>query len=195
VEIKSHFALLGTAALLLCCGPVTATPCTGVNVGTSMTSDVTLNAIASTQCEIVDGNSGAPQNTPGTAPIPTDGAFAGGPWTQGAFSSFFSAGHNGTWSWNGGPGGFDVMFSLHAGGDSGFFIFTDIFLPANATSAGTWLIDWVNNGNQHPDFSNAQVWYRADTDVIRITVPEPSSLALIGLGLLGLVGVFRQRNG
>ena len=217
MKMKMLLSSLGVAGLAgIFCGPAMAIPCTGVNVGTSVSSDVTLHGTNSTQCEIASGNSGMAGGNSGL--IPTDGAFApGGSWTQigsegvvqhsGAvpgltFTGFsFTGGTalNGTWgvSWTG-TGGVDLLFSMHAGGFSGFFVFSDLFLPSNASWTGTWLIDWLNNGGQHPAESNWQVWVRADNDVpgggVGNSIPEPESLALLGLGLVAFSAARRRRT-
>lgn len=216
MKVKTLFSSLGIAAVagLLWCGSAMAIPCTGVNVGTSVTSDVTLHGVNSTQCEIASGSSG--HGGGDSSLIPTDGAFSpGGSWTQigsegavqnsGAVPGLtftglsFSGGnsHNGTWgvSWTG-SGGVDLLFSMHAGGFSGFFVFSDLLLPINSTWTGTWLIDWLNNGGQNPGESNWQVWVRADSDAgggPGNSIPEPGTLALLGVGLV-LFGAARRRK-
>ena len=206
------FASVGVGALsvLFCVSSALAIPCTGVNISTSMTSDVTLHGINSSQCEIASGNSGKAGGN--SALIPTDGMFAGGAWSQigsegtvtnsGAVPGLvftglnFSGGNsqNGTWglSWTG-SGGVDLLFSMHAGGFSGFFDFNNVVLPSNSSWAGTWLIDWVNNGNQHPDESNWQVWARVGRNVRE--TPEPSILGLFGIGLVVFGAARRRRAG
>jgi hypothetical protein len=221
MKMKSIPLLLGAATLvgLSCANLAIAGPlaCTGVNVGTSTVADVTLNGSNSTQCETVDGNSGMAGGN--SSLIPTDGDF--GPaksWTQvgkresgssivngggpinGITLTDFSFDGNGalsgTWDlgWTGGPAGLDILFSIHGGGTSGFFVFEGVALPANGTWDGTWAIDFLNNGRQNPTESNAQVWFREDTNVIiQKTVPEPTTLGLLSLGLAAL-GFLRRRK-
>jgi hypothetical protein len=212
-----NFSLSGIVALLalLCGSAAMAAACTGVNVGTSATGDVTLHGSASSQCEIVDGNSGMMGGD--SALIPSDGFFGGGSWLQiggdGSilhsggpvngitFTSFGFTGtalKNGGWGlgWTGGPSGVDLLFSMHAGGFSGFFVFEGVDLSKDASWVGTWLIKWFNSsGHAIGNESNVQVWARPDLNVNLTSVPEPASLALVGLGLLCLVATsFRQQR-
>ncbi len=206
---KVKFSLSGIVALLglLYGSAAMATACTGFNVGTSATGDVTLHGSASTQCEIVDGNSGMGGGNSGL--IPSDGFFGGGSWLQIGgdggilhsggpvngitFTSFpFTGGgtQSGGWGlgWTGGPSGVDLLFSMHAGGVSGFFVFEGVALAKDTSWIGTWLINWFNSSGKNPGGeSNVQVWARPDLNVNLTTIPEPTSLALVGLGLLCLV--------
>src|SRR5450432_3745934 len=93
MRIRLLSSLNAVVALLamLCGGVAMATPCTGVNVNTSSTGDVTLGVHSSTQCEIVAGNSGMGGGNAGL--IPSDGHFAGGSWLQiGGEGSILNAG-------------------------------------------------------------------------------------------------------
>jgi hypothetical protein len=143
--------------------------------------------------------------------IPTDGLFGGGAWTQivnGTTSSgsienasgipgltftadTLSGGNGGSGNWSiswTGSGTVDLIFSMHGGGTSGFWDFNDLTLPSSTTFNGTWLIDFLNNGQQTPGESNWQVWVRTDNSGSGSgsSVPEPSAIALLGVGLLGL---------
>src|SRR5450432_3566295 len=89
MRIRLLSSLNAVVALLamLCGGVAMATPCTGVNVNTSSTGDVTLGVHSSTQCAIVAGNSGMGGGNPGLIP------FAGGSWLQiGGEGSILNAG-------------------------------------------------------------------------------------------------------
>jgi hypothetical protein len=85
---------------------------------------------------------------------------------------------------------------MHAGGFSGFFVFEGVDLSKDASWVGTWLIKWFNSsGHEIGNESNVQVWARPDLNVNLTSVPEPASLALVGLGLLCLVATsFRQQR-
>jgi len=173
--LRNRWTLVLALCSLLGSGLVGATACTGVNVGTSDTGDVTLDSDAATQCEIVAGNSG--QGGGDSSLIPTDGSFGGGSWLQvGAeggivdsgpvsgltFTSFPFTGtgdFNGMWGlgWTGGPGGLDVLFSMHAGGISGFFVFDGLTAPADSSFSGDWRINWFNSSGKNPgNESNVQ---------------------------------------
>ena len=92
------------------------------------------------------------------------------------------------------PGDVDLLFSMHAGGFSGFFVFEGLSLPANTNWAGAWLIDWFNSSGKNPgDESNVQVWVRQDNNVGH-DVPEPGSLALVGLGIVCLFAARLQQQ-
>lgn len=125
------------------------------------------------------------------------------PWIHDAhgltFTSFPFSGagsQSGTWGlgWTGGPCDVDLLFSMHAGGFSGFFVFEGLSLPANTNWAGAWLIDWFNSSGKNPgDESNVQVWVRQDNNVGH-DVPEPGSLALVGLGIVCLFAARLQQQ-
>jgi hypothetical protein len=60
------------------------------------------------------------------------------------------------------------------------------------TKNGTWLIEWVNNGNQVPNYSNLTVFWR-DERLPPQQVPEPGTLALLA-AILVSIGSWRVRR-
>lgn len=204
---RKALALLLTAAV----SPAFAgTLCTGVSLGTSSTSDVTLSGNDSDQCVIstVNAQSGPSGDTSGFS-----GAFGGG-WSLLAkidasgninpdpgsnsgvsfdlgFATITSK--NGTWSITANDDvTVDLVFAMHASNRSGAFLFDDLGLTNDTLASGTWVINWVNNGGNRPDYSNLTLFVR-DVRFPPPPVPAPEGLGLLGLGLIGLGSAARRK--
>jgi hypothetical protein len=187
----------------LSCGSAFAAPCTGVNVGSSQTSDVTFAGLASDACVISNNNA---QSGPGGDTSGFDPAPFGTGWSllgklPPASGSTTLDGVNFTWGFTGngtGPGTWtlsadqnvtlDLVFAMHAGSYTGAFLFDDQALTAG--QPGTWKIDWVNNGDQNPSYSNLTLFARD----ITTAVPEPETYALMlaGIGMMGFLAKRRR---
>ncbi len=179
-------------------------------LGNASTDDFTLNGNDSNLCHIYAGNAGEGSDIPGTGTAignffpdatltPDDdfariaklgdsnGSFGGLDFT---LTSQDSSGTNGTWelSWTGGPATLDLVLGIHAGGASGFFLFDDVALAKDSNGSGTWKIEWKANDNPNsgsPGFSNMTLWARQGTPTGEFNVPEPGTLALLGLAVAG----------
>ncbi|MBV9892413.1 MAG: PEP-CTERM sorting domain-containing protein [Rhizobacter sp.] len=190
-------------AASLACGSAFAAPCTGVNVGTSQTSDVTFAGLASDACVIANDNA---QSGPSGDTSGFDGTFGTG-WSllgklPPASGTSTLSGVNFTWGFTGsgtGPGTWtltadrnvtlDLVFAMHAGSYTGAFLFDDQALVAGQT--GSWRIDWINKGEQNPSYSNLTLFAR---DIMVTSVPEPETYALMlaGLGIMGFIARRRR---
>ncbi|MGZ8260864.1 MAG: FxDxF family PEP-CTERM protein, partial [Caldimonas sp.] len=60
----------------------------------------------------------------------------------------------------------------------------------SVVTPGTWTIEWLNDGENIPDFSNLTLFAR---DVVTTPIPEPETYALL-LGGLGLMGFVARRR-
>jgi len=199
----ARFTLLASAlAASLFSGSAFAAACTGVNVGSSQTTDVTFAGLAADACVIAGNNA---QSGPAGDTSGFDGTFGGGwsllgklPPTSGTSTL---NGVNFTWGFTGtgtGPGTWtltadqnvtlDLVFAMHASNNTGAFLFDDLALVAGQT--GSWQIDWVNNGDQNPSYSNLTLFARD----ITTAVPEPETYALLlaGIGMMGFMAKRRR---
>jgi hypothetical protein len=201
---KSALCVAGLVASLSS-GSVFAAACTGVNVGTSQTSDVTFAGAASDACVISTVN---PQQGPNGNTSGFDGTFGTG-WsllgkvTSASGSSTLdgvdftwgftqTTGTTGTWSLMADQNvTLDLVFAMHASDHSGAFLFDNQALVANAVTPGTWSIHWLNNGDQVPDFSNLTLFAR---DIVTTPVPEPETYAMLLAGFAAMGFIARRRR-
>jgi hypothetical protein len=67
----------------------------------------------------------------------------------------------------------------------------ELFEASPSSGSGTWQITYRNNGGQIPRLSHLSIWARL-MPIVR--VPEPSTLGLVGVGLLGIGLLARKRE-
>ena len=87
------------------------------------------------------------------------------------------------------PASFDIVAGLKGANKYALWYFPSISVDTTATS-GMWEISFTNQGGNNPDLSHLTLFAR---DGIGVTVPEPTTLGLLGLGLLGLAAARRRR--
>lgn len=203
--IKFAVGLGASAALaVMTAGTAHAAACTGVSLGTSSTSDFTLDGADSSACVIstVNPDAGPNGDPSGFSPDPfgtgwvllakmtsdSSPTFLDGVWYD--WSIAFDSTKNGDWSFGADKSiKLDLVIAMHAANRSGAFLFDDLTLTANQTKQGTWAIHWLNNGGNEPDYSNSSLWVR---DVAVVPEPESYALALAGLAVIGLVARRRK---
>ncbi|MES2075247.1 MAG: PEP-CTERM sorting domain-containing protein [Pseudomonadota bacterium] len=187
-----------------------AAACSGVSIGSSTTADVKLGGDASDGCIVSKVN---PQNGDSGG---FSGAFGKGGWsllskvTGESVPAAHSIGNfggvdykidftektgtekTGTWTITASKAvTIDLVFAAHASNHSDAFFFNDQVLAKNAATAGSWTINWVNNGGQVPNFSNLTIFAR-DSRVSAVPEADTYAMLLAGLGLVGFVARRRR---
>ncbi len=95
------------------------------------------------------------------------------------------------------PAYFDIVGALKGGTGYALYLFDD--QKVEATNSGSWTITFDNNGGNIPDLSHLSIYMRAG-EVPNGggggggSAPEPGSIALLGLGLLGMAVVRRRKS-
>lgn len=211
-RLKTLAAICAATAAFSAAGVAQAAACStfgaGVSAGTASTSDVDYNGIDSTACVVSDVNpqQGADGNTSGfsgtfgsgwdlLAKIDANGVVNGGNPIVYNGVTFFSSitglpGTSGAWTLSSDQGvTLDLAFAMHASNVSGAFLFDDLGLASGGT--GNWAINWLNNGEQVPNYSNLTLFVR---DLVVTPVPEPETYALMlaGLGAIGFIARRRK---
>lgn len=197
-------------------GVASAAPCSGAAVGNASTDDVTLGSVSSDACVISAVN---PQQGPDGNTSGFEAEFAGSgsdKWSllakvdsSGGISPNASTvdgvtfvlgfkeinGVSGTWSLSTNVDAvFDLVFAMHASDHSGAFLFDGV--QTKATTAGSWNIEWLNNGSNVPSYSNLTLFVRDVGQRLTpeaVPVPEPATYLLL-LGGFVAAAVTRRRK-
>lgn len=82
----------------------------------------------------------------------------------------------------------DIIAFMKAGTPGAFYFFEDVVI--DTSNNGTFSISWTNNGGRTPGLSGFSLFFGEATS----RVPEPGSVALLGLALAGLGLVTRRRR-
>ena len=168
-----------------------ASSCSGVNSGNDDVS--AINAAFWSPADgdlytqiIKDDNPGSGSDT---------GSFGGIDFTLAA-----DAGGAGDWilSWSGAnlPATIDFVAGVKAGTAWSAYEFNDQLLNAspNSSGTGTWDVTWLNRGGNTPDLSHFSLYGANLTPTTTVGVPEPSTIALLGMGLLALGLTSRRKR-
>ncbi|UMR31028.1 PEP-CTERM sorting domain-containing protein [Massilia sp. MB5] len=94
----------------------------------------------------------------------------------------------------------DLAFSMHTGDAGTAFLFDNQAIGAGQTLQGSWKIEWLNNADKIPNFSNMNLFGRdlsggagAGAAAAITAVPEPATWAMLLTGLCG-IGLTLQRG-
>lgn len=84
----------------------------------------------------------------------------------------------------------DLAVLLNGGNNNAAYLLSSVFLPLSPTTGtGTFDIQFLNDGSNQPGISHLTL---AGRIIPTTNVPEPSTLAIFGAGLLGLVSLRRR---
>jgi hypothetical protein len=98
------------------------------------------------------------------------------------------------------PIALDFLVAVKASDRYALYLFDDVAF--DGSGGGSWSINYLNNGNQIPGLSHLQVYVREGasdrcpdcTPTPQGDLPEPASLALVGLALAASAGAARRRR-
>jgi hypothetical protein len=120
------------------------------------------------------------------------------------FDFFMTTDKSGTWSVKNSSDThnitLDLVFAMHAGNNSGAWLFNSSTILAGETLDGTWIQRLLNGGGNAAGFSNVTFFAR-NLIATKITVPadsttdvpEPATLGTLMLGL-GMIGFMARRR-
>ena len=86
---------------------------------------------------------------------------------------------------------FDFVGMLKGSDSYALYLFDDVKFDGN--DGGSWTISFLNNGGQIPALSHLNLYIREGDDPGQ-EIPEPGTLALLGLGLIGISTLRRRKN-
>jgi hypothetical protein len=90
----------------------------------------------------------------------------------------------------------DFVLLLNGGNNNAAYLLTSVLLPSSPNSgSGTFDIQFLNGGGQQPGISHVTLAGRVGSGPqTRVSVPEPGSVALFGLGLVGLGLLYGRKH-
>ncbi|MFA5984463.1 MAG: PEP-CTERM sorting domain-containing protein [Methylococcaceae bacterium] len=94
------------------------------------------------------------------------------------------------------PISIDFLAVLKGGTSWSAYFFDNEVFTTVGSSSGTFNIVFINNGGQIPDISHLTLYARSGDLPLTASgdsVPEPTTVLMLGLGMLGLVGIRRLR--